>query len=210
MKCFEKVIRRITVMLMPYSLVSCSTGVSRLPAGQLPYHPVGCFNETVCSIIYFRVFVDGLPYLGYHPFRGYLTAVTFQKLFASLFSYCVKPVGLILGGVMLPQLDPCIGPAPELIKETERCTICLNRQYRACGEVYTHTHHPVRCHHRHLHDPRDGYTEHIEIILWMLQSPVHTKRSTVRKLLVHDSVSVFVNSNSYLFTCCSINQDRSP
>ena len=89
-------------MLVPYGLISGSAGIACLPAGELPYHPVSRFNETVSSIIYFRIFVNGLPDLGYHPFRGNLSAVTFQKLLVSLFSYGVQPVGLILGSVMLP------------------------------------------------------------------------------------------------------------
>ena len=97
---------REAVALRPHRLVAGGAGVARLDAGQLPDDPVGRLDQAVGRRIDLGRLVEDLERLREEPLGRDLAAVAVEPGLAGRARDVVDPVGLGLGGVMLPELDP--------------------------------------------------------------------------------------------------------
>ena len=123
----EEVVGREAVALRPDALVAGGREVARLVAGELPDDPVGGLDQPVGGRVDLRVLVQDLPGLGHEPLGADLAAVAVQERIPALAGDLVELVGLGLGRVMLPQLDPGVRPAAVLGQEAERRAVRLGR-----------------------------------------------------------------------------------
>ena len=100
--------------LRPDGFVAGRAAVARLDAGQLPDHPVGGLDQTIGRLVDARSLVQDLERLRKEPLGRDLAAVTRQPRLAADPGDGVDLVGLGLGGMMLPELHPCVRVAPEI------------------------------------------------------------------------------------------------
>ena len=94
------------VALRPHRLVAGGAGVAGLDAGQLPDDPVGRLDQPVGAVVDLGRLVEDLERLREEPLRRDLAAVAGEPRLAALCRDGVDPIGLRLGGVVLPELDP--------------------------------------------------------------------------------------------------------
>src|SRR5579871_4337378 len=96
-----------------HRLITRRAEVARLDAGELPHHPVGALNEALAGGIDIGSFLQDLQGFAEEPFAGIFAAIAAYPLLAARDAGGVDLVGLGLGSVVFPQLDPGVGmPAP--------------------------------------------------------------------------------------------------
>ena len=106
----------------------CSPAVQtlrRTRAGQLPDDPVRRLDPVLGPRVDLRVLFEHLQRLGELPLRGDLAAVTRDPRLAAFVREGVDPVGVRLGGMVLPQLD--IGVRPVARTRPARTAACRRR-----------------------------------------------------------------------------------
>ena len=129
-KAGEVVGRRKAVRLGPDRLVAGGAAVARLDPGQPPDHPVSGLDQPVGGAVQLGILVEDLEALRVEPFRRDLAAVTRQPRLAARSRERVDPVGLGLRGVVLPELDPRMRPAPVVRRS---CTAACRRRSSAAS-----------------------------------------------------------------------------
>ena len=100
------------VALRPHRLVAGGAGVAGLDPGEPPDDPVGRLDEAVGGGVRVGRLVEDLEDLGEEPLRRDLAAIAVEPGLAGRPGGVVDAVGLGLGGVVLPELDPGVRVGP--------------------------------------------------------------------------------------------------
>jgi hypothetical protein len=174
----QEVRRRVRPVLVD-PLVARGAGVAHVVAAQLPDDPVRRLHPPVHRRIDVWCLLQQLQALGELPFRGDLTAVPRQPLLASLAGQLVDPVGLPLGGVVLPQLDVCVWVVRELRQLVERRTVRGGGHHRARGEVGADPDDVGGVHPCLAKGGRDGGSQNLAVVLGHLQRPLRRQGDVV-------------------------------
>ena len=130
----EEVGRRVGAVL-ERPLEPGRAGVADVGAAQLPHDPVGGLDPVVHPLVELGVLLEQLQALGQLPLRRELAAVAGDPRLAALVGQRVQPVGVALGGVVLPELHVGVGPVGVLGQLAQRGAVGQHRQHRAGREV---------------------------------------------------------------------------
>ena len=171
-ECGEIVVGREAVALRPHRLVAGSAAVAGLDAGELPDDPVGGLDEAVGARVDLGRLVEDLERLREEPLGRDPAAVARQPRLAALGRDGVDAVGLRLRGVVLPELDPRVRVAAQVVEQAERCSVGGRRQHRAGREVDPDPDHVARVDVRFGEHRRHGVLERAQVVLRVLQRPV--------------------------------------
>jgi hypothetical protein len=131
----RQVVRRRVGAVLADRLVARRAGVAHVGAAQLPDDPVGRLDPVVHPVVDLAVLLEQLQALGQLPLRGQLAAVAGDPRLAALVRQRVDPLGVRLGGVVLPQLDVGVRPVGQLRQLAQRGAVGQRRQHGAGGEV---------------------------------------------------------------------------
>src|SRR5438309_10509359 len=140
----------IAAVLVPDGLVAGRTGVAPFLAGELEDDPVGGFHEARRRVVDLRRLVQDLQNLGNQPLGRYLPTVARQEGFAACAGDGVDCVGLWLGCVVLPELDPRMWVTGKARVEAQRLAGSVDRQYGARRKVDAQADDIFGCHARLL------------------------------------------------------------
>ena len=116
-------------------LVAGGARVARLDAGQPPDHPVGRLDQPVGGRVDLGRLVEDLQRLARRTTRSGSCRRSGPAMSGVSHGDLVDPIGLGLGGVVLPELDPRVRVRAEFRKAGERRPVRGCRQHRAGGEV---------------------------------------------------------------------------
>ncbi len=163
--------RRVLAVLVD-ALVAGGAGVPGLGAGELPDDPVGGLHPALGAGVDLGVLFQELQGLGELPLRGDLAAVPGDPVLAGLVGEGVDPVGLALGGVVLPELGVGVRAAAQLGKRAQGRAVGERRQHGAGGEVGADADDLARLDARSPDRRRHGLGDHVEVVLGVLQRPV--------------------------------------
>ena len=183
------------VPLRPHRLVAGGAGVAGLGSGQLPDDPVGGFDQPLRPVVELGRLVEDLERLCEEPLRRDLPAVAGEPRLLALCRDRVDAIGLRLSGVVLPELDPRVRLAAQLLEQAQRRAVGGRRQHRARGEVDADPDHLARVDAGLGEDPRNGVLERPQVVLRVLQRPVGFQPNVVVRLrqpFVDDTVCVRV------------------
>ena len=134
----EELRRRVGAVLPRISvlpLVAGGAGVTDIGAAQLPHDPVGGLDPVLHPVVGLAVLLEQLQALGELPLRGDQAAVPRQPRLAPVRGQLVDPVGVGLGGVVLPELDVGMRPVGVPLDLVERGAVGEGGHHRAGGEV---------------------------------------------------------------------------
>ena len=123
-------LRRRVVPVLVDALVPGGAGVPGLGAAQLPDDPVGGLDPAVRAAVDLRVLLQQLQPLGELPLGRDLPAVPADPRLAALVRQRVDPVGLRLGGVVLPQLGVGVRAAGQPGQLAQRRAVRAGRAAR--------------------------------------------------------------------------------
>ena len=194
----QELARRVAAVL-PDPLVPGRGGVACLAAGQLPDDPVGGLDPALGLLVDLRILVQQLERLRELPLGGYLAAVAGDPWLAAGPGQRIDPVGLRLGGMVLPQLGVGVRAAAQPGEPAQRGAIGQHRQYRAGGEVGADPDHLRRVDAGVGDRRRDGLAQDVTVIFGILQCPVRGQRLAGRgEYLVHHAVPVLVHRGAEL------------
>ena len=185
--------RRVGAVL-PDALVPGGAGVADVLAAELPDDPVGRLDPVVHALVDLRVLFEQLQRLGVLPLARDRPSVPGEPRLAALGGDGVDPVGLRLGGVVLPQLDVGVPAVAELGQLAQRRTVGQHRQRRRRREVRGDADHVARVDARFGDGRRYRGAQHVAIVVGVLQRPLRRQRgSRRRQLAVHHGVAVLVD-----------------
>ena len=200
---------RESLALGPDALVAGGGQVARLFAGELPDHPVGALDQPAGGGVHRRVLVEDLPGLGHEPLRADLAAVAVQEIEALFACDLVELVGLRLGGMVLPQVDPGVGMAAPLGQRAQRRAIGQGGHHRAGGEVDAETDHVLRIDAALRQYGRDGALEDLDVVIGVLQRKIRLQADVgARQPFVDHAVGVGMDGGGYLAAVGHIDQHR--
>ena len=205
----EELVRRISVFLVPHTLVACTAGIANLMAAHLPNDPIGGFNKTVGFVVNLGGFVKDLPELRNSPLGGNLSAVELEPVLIHLFGNLIELCCLSLCRMVLPKLDISVRFVLEFINKTKRRAVLLDRHDCAGGEIQSETDDVLRINSALLYNVGNSCFEHVEIVLRVLKRPVRTELFAARKLFVHNGMRIVENRGCKLLTCFDVNEQRS-
>ena len=186
----EEIPGGIALGLAPHGLVTRHAGVAGFHAGKLHDHPVSRLHEAVHRVVQRRVFVQHLPDFGHHPFRGSLSPVSGQEFLPPLLRNAVQAVGLVLGGVVLPELDPGVGIVGVFLLQAQGRARRVHRHHGAGSKIDAHADNVFRGNPGLLHGLRDDIIQTVQIILGMLQGPVGLQPLAGGQIFVHYAVRI--------------------
>ena len=184
---------REPVALRPHRLVAGRAGVPRLDAGEPPDDPVGRLDQPVGGRVDLRRLVEDLERLREEPLRRDLPAVPVQPRLARRARDRVDPVGLGLGGVVLPELHPGVRVRPEGRQLAQRRAVGRRRQHRAGREVDPDPDDVGGVDAGGREHRRDGRLEDAQVVVGVLEGPVGRQDDPLvggRQVLVDDAVAV--------------------
>ena len=203
----EEVIRGVARPLLPNGLVARRAGVAPLRPRQLQHDPVGPLHVAVSRGVDFRSLVQRLPDFREEPLGGDFAAVAGEPLLAPLGGNAVQLVGLGLGGVVLPDLDPGVGVVPPLRLQAQGDARLVNGQHGAGGEVSAQADDVLVTHARLLQHGGDGHLEDLDVVGGVLQSEVGRQPNVgARQLLVNDTVAVGMDGGGHLLARGHVHQ----
>ena len=201
---------REPVLLRPERLVAGGAGVASLGAGELPDDPVGGLDQPLGAVIELGRLVEDLERLREEPLRRDLAAVPVEPRLSALCRDGVDAIGLGLSGVMLPELDPRVRFAAQLLEQAERRPVGGRRQHRARGEVDADPDHVVRGDAGLREHLGNGVLERAHVVLRVLQRPVGLQPDVIvrrRQPFVDDAVRVGIRRGCELAPVCAVDQD---
>ena len=178
--------------VLELALVTGGAGVAQVGAAQLPHDPVRGLDPALGAAVDLRVLLQHLQRLGELPLRGDLAAVPLDPRLLALGGECRDPVGVGLGGVVLPQFDVGVRAAGVLGEFAQGGAVGEHREDRAGREVRADADHLLRPHARLRERLGHGVAQHVDVVGGHLQGPVGRQRGTVGQLPVEDGVRVRV------------------
>src|SRR5665648_235449 len=126
------------VAVLQDALVAGGAGVAQVDAAELPDDPVRGLDPVLGRFVDLGVVLEQLQALGELPLRGDQTAVPADPGLGALVGEGVDPVGVRLGGVVLPELDVRVRPIGERTELAQRCAVTGGGHHRAGAVSYTH------------------------------------------------------------------------
>ena len=174
----REVVRGRVVAVLVDPLVAGGAGVARLHAAQLPDDPVGRLDPPLGAPVDVRVLLEQLQRLGELPLRGDPPAVAADPGLAARVGEGVDPVGLRLGGVVLPQLRPGVRAVAQLGELAQRRAVAQDGQHGAGGEVGADADDVGGVDAGVAHRLPDRGAEHGAPVLRVLQRPVRRQRAS--------------------------------
>lgn len=203
----QELLRRVTPVLED-ALVADGADVAALDAGELPDDPVGGLDPALGPGVHLGGLLQQLKTLGELPLGGDLAAVARQPALAPARGQLVDPVGVRLGGVVLPQLGPGVRLAGRLV--AQRRAVGPGRHDGAGGEVGADADHLLRPHARGGDSLGDGGPQHVDPVLGRLQRPVGAEPLAGGERLLHDAVRVLVDGTAQLGAVAHADDDGPP
>lgn len=206
----EEVGGRVAAVLVD-ALVAGGAGVAGLGAGQLPDDPVGRLDPAGAGRVDAGVLLQHLEGLRELPLGGDPASVAADPRFAALVGEGVDAVGLVLGGMVLPQLGPGVRPVGPLGQQGERRAVGAGRQDGAGGEVGADADDVGGVHARVGERGRDGGTQHVAPVLGVLQRPVGGQRCAGgRQTVLDDGVPVLMDGRAQFGAVADPDDDGAP
>src|SRR5690606_4947758 len=157
-------------LILKNPLVAGGADVAALHPGELPDDPVGGLDPPLGPGVGLGVLLQDLQRLGELPLGGDLAAVAGQPALAAPGRQLVDPVGVRLGGVVLPQLGPGVRPLGGL--GAEGGAVGGGGQYGAGGEVGADADHVAGLDSGGGEGGGHGLAQHVDPVLRRLQGPV--------------------------------------
>ena len=121
--------------VLPRGLEPGGAGVPDVGAAELPDDPVGRLDPVVHPVVELGILLEQLQALGERPLGRELAAVPSDPRLAPFVRDAVEPVGVRLGGVVLPQLHVGVRAIGVLGQLAERGAVGEHREHGAGGEV---------------------------------------------------------------------------
>ena len=130
----------------------------------------------VHAVVDLAVLLEQLEALGELPLAGDQAAVAGDPGLAAAVRELVDPVGLRLGGVVLPELDVGVRPVGVLGQLAQRRAVGEHREHRAGGEVGADADDLRRVDAGRPDRGGDGVLQHLDVVVRNLQGPVDRQR----------------------------------
>ena len=182
------------VPVLEDALIPGGARVPRLGAGELPDDPVRGLDPPLREPVDVRVLLEQLERLGELPLGGDLPAVPGQPRLTAVAGHLGDPVGLRLGGVMLPELGIGVRAAGELGELAQRRPVFEHRQHGAGGEVGADADHLAGADAGHVDRGGHRGAQHVQVVCRVLQRPVGGQRPAGGcQLRVHHAVPVLAD-----------------
>ena len=199
-QCPEEIGRGITVVGV-HGFVAFVTAAAGGISRQLPYDPVAAFDEFGSLFIDMGRFLQYLPDFRKGPLGGNGAAVVFQPRFVPFRRDGVETVGVLLGGVMLPQNGVGVGIVLKLRRQAQGSAVRVSGNQGAAGEVDADADDVGGIHTAFRDHGGDGAAQDFQIIGGMLQCPVRLKGNLAGggiQCFIHDSVGIGEDGGAHL------------
>ena len=203
----EELRRRKPVGATPESLVARAAGVSDQRAGELTGGPVGGFDDAGRGLEDLRILVEDLQRLGHEPLRRGPAAVVVEKALAARRGDFINPVGLGLGRVVLPELDPGVRTPREFRTEAEGLTLRVDRQHRRRREVDADARDRVGGGSSLTPGFSHGGGQRGQVVRRMLECPVDAEGTAAGQLAVDHAVRIVRDRGCQLATGRHLDDD---
>ena len=191
-------------------LVAGGAGVARLDAAELPDDPVRRLDPAVDRRIDLRVLLEDLERLRELPLRRDPAAVPREPRLVPRLGQRRDPVGLLLRGVVPPELGIGVRPQLEGLDTAERRAVGEDRQGRGRGEVGRDSDDVLGIDAGRTERRRHGVAQHVEPVVGILQGPRRWQLlARARQFGVDHAVRVFVNGGPELLPVRRPDDERS-
>ena len=178
-------------------------------AGQAPRQPVEEVAHHGGLFVDLGRHLEDLEDLRQEQLGGEHPAVAAQPPFAPGLGDLDQAGGLVLGAVVLPQLDVCVDVVLETGLLAQRHAVLVGEEHRGGGGVDADADDVGGVHTGGLDGRGHGFAQHLDVVGGVLQGEFGRERLVVAggQGAVHDAVRVFGHVRAQLLACRGVDDD---